>query len=199
MEEKKVRLSVLGFSFNQTQSGTYGLVLAEDGGLRRLMIVVGAPEAQSIAFRLQNTEPPRPLSHDLFTVLMAGFDITLDEVYIYKYENGIFYSRLMFRNENQVVFIESRTSDAIGIALRTGSQIFTTESIMQELAVVFTSSDEETDSKEFVSGNDSMEYVDTYALLSKEDLESMLQEAVSHEDYELASVLKEEIDKRKKM
>ncbi len=196
MEEKKVKLTVLGFSFNQTQSGTYGLVLAEDGGLRRLMIVVGAPEAQSIAFKLQNTEPPRPLTHDLFESFMSNFGIVLQEVYIYKYENGVFYSQLIFRQDDRVVSIDSRTSDAIGIALRTKSSIFTTEKIMKDLAVVFSSTDEDTDSKDFVSGNDSTEYIDTYAMLSKDELESMLKDAISHEDYELASVLKDELDKR---
>ncbi|MDL2214768.1 bifunctional nuclease family protein [Dysgonomonas sp. OttesenSCG-928-M03] len=196
MEEKKVKLTVLGFSFNQTQSGTYGLVLAEDGGLRRLMIVVGAPEAQSIAFKLQNTEPPRPLTHDLFQSFMSNFGIVLQEVFIYKYENGVFYSQLIFRQNERVVSIDSRTSDAIGIALRTKSSIFTTEEIMKNLAVVFSSTDEDPDSKDFVSGNDSTEYMDTYAMLSKDELESMLKDAISHEDYELASVLKEELDKR---
>jgi len=198
MKEKRVKLMVLGFSFNQTQSGTYGLVLAEDGGVRRLMIVVGAPEAQSIAFKLQDTEPPRPLTHDLFYTFMSKFGIVLQEVYIYKYENGVFYSQLIFRQGDDVIKIDSRTSDAIGIALRSKSRIYTTEKIMQELSVVFSNSDEDSDSQDFVSGNDSTEYVDTYAMLSRDELQSMLEDAISHEDYELASVIKEELDKRKK-
>lgn len=196
MDDKKVKLTVLGFSFNQTQSGTYGLVLAEEVGFRRLMIVVGAPEAQSIAFKLQNTEPPRPLTHDLFYTFMSEFDIVLQEVFVYKYENGVFFSQLIFKQKDSIVTIDSRTSDAIGIALRTKSAIFTTEKIMQDLAIVFSNSDEDSEKKDFVSGNDSTEYVDTYALLSKEELESMLTEAIKYEDYELASVLKDELDKR---
>lgn len=198
MEEKRVKLSVLGFSFNQTQSGTYGLVLAEDGGVRRLMIVVGAPEAQSIAFKLQSTEPPRPLTHDLFYSFMSKFNIVLQEVYIYKYENGVFYSQLVFRQGEFIATVESRTSDAIGIALRSHSDIYTTEKIMKELAVVFSSSDEDTESPDFVRGNDSTEYMDTYALLSVEELEAMLNDAIRQEDYELASVLRDELDKRAK-
>ena len=84
--ENKIKLSVLGFSFNQSQSGTYGLVLAEEDGLRRLMIVIGTPEAQSIAFKLQGSIPPRPLTHDLFQTLLAQLGILLLEVNIYKYE-----------------------------------------------------------------------------------------------------------------
>lgn len=197
MKDKKVQLTVLGFSFNQTQSGTYGLVLAEKNGLRRLMIVVGAPEAQSIAFKLQNTDPPRPLTHDLFNSFMAAFGISLEEVFIYKYENGIFYSQLIFVQDGTKVYIESRTSDAIGVALRSKSDIYTTEKIMQELSVVFSNNDSDDDiEKDYLQGNDSTEYMDTYALLSEDELENMLRDAISHEDYELAATLRDEIGKR---
>lgn len=196
MRENKVKLVVLGFSFNQTQSGTYGLVLAEEEGPRRLMIVVGAPEAQSIAFKLQKTEPPRPLTHDLFYTFMSKFNIVLKEVFIYKYDDGVFYSQLVFEQNGTTISVDSRTSDAIGIALRTKSMIYTTEEIMQELSVVFSSTDEESDEDNYISGNDSSEYIDAYALLSLDELNSMLTEAIKDEDYELASLIKEEIDKR---
>ena len=199
MEVKKIKLSVLGFSFNQTQSGTYGLVLAEDEGLRRLMIVVGTPEAQSIAFELQNTEPPRPLTHDLFYSFMNSFDIKLEEVLIYKYENGVFYSKLLFQQDGKTVEVESRTSDAIGIALRSKSEIYTTEDIMRELAVVFTEGDEETASKEMFTGAETpANNNSSYALLNQEELQSMLNDAINNEDYELASVLRDELKKRVK-
>lgn len=199
MEVKKIKLSVLGFSFNQTQSGTYGLVLAEDEGLRRLMIVVGTPEAQSIAFKLQNTEPPRPLTHDLFYSFMNSFDIKLEEVLIYKYENGVFYSKLLFQQDGKTVEVESRTSDAIGIALRSKSGIYTTEDIMRELAVVFTEGDEETASKEMFTGAETpANNNSSYALLNQEELQSMLNDAINNEDYELASVLRDELKKRVK-
>lgn len=197
--KKKIKLTVLGFSFNQTQSGTYGLVLAEEEGLRRLMVIVGTPEAQSIAFKLQNTEPPRPLTHDLFYSLMDSLDIHLREVMIYKYKNGVFYSRLTFEQNNNEIYIESRTSDAIGIALRSNSPIYTTEAIMEELAIVVTNSsddDIDDDEEEMTAGNDSTEYVDTYADLSIVELQSMLYEAIEEEDYELASVLKSKIDEK---
>lgn len=199
MEVKKIKLSVLGFSFNQTQSGTYGLVLAEDEGLRRLMIVVGTPEAQSIAFKLQNTEPPRPLTHDLFYSFMNSFGIKLEEVLIYKYENGVFYSKLLFQQDGKTVEVESRTSDAIGIALRSKSEIYTTEDIMRELAVVFTEGDEETASKEMFTGAETpANNNSSYALLNQEELQSMLNDAINNEDYELASVLRDELKKRVK-
>lgn len=195
--EKKVKLSVLGFSFNQTQSGTYGLVLAEEGGIRRIMVVVGTPEAQSIAFKLQNAEPPRPLTHDLFQTFIDKFEISLQEVIIYKYDNGVFYSQLLFKQGEKEVAIESRTSDAIGIALRTNAPIYTTEEIMQELAIAVSEDDEDDElDQEMIGGNDSTEYIDNYAELNEEELATMLKDAINHEDYELASVIRDELEKR---
>ncbi|OJU55820.1 MAG: hypothetical protein BGN96_15355, partial [Bacteroidales bacterium 45-6] len=137
MDKERVTLKVLGFSFNQTQTGTYGLVLSEELGRRRLMIIVGTPEAQSIAFELQHSVPPRPLTHDLFRTFINKFKISLTEALIYKYENGVFFSQLTFEQNGNIIQIESRTSDAVAIALRTHSPIYTTEQIMQELAIVF--------------------------------------------------------------
>lgn len=194
--KEKVKLLVLGFSFNQTQSGTYGLVLAEENGVRRIMVVVGTPEAQSIAFKLQNTSPPRPLTHDLFYTFMSEWEIELKEVLIYKYENGIFFSQLIFQQDEKIITIESRTSDAIGIALRSNSPIYTTEDIMQQLAIVFKDGDDEADKMEVISVNDTTEYIDSYALLNEKELNSMLQEAIDNEDYELASVIRDEMSKR---
>lgn len=196
MDQKKIKLSVLGFSFNQTQSGTYGLVLEEQGGVRRLMIVVGTPEAQSIAFKLQETVPPRPLTHDLFSALINAFDISLEEIFIYKYENGVFFSRLQIKQEDRVVFIDSRTSDAIGLALRTDADIYTSEDIMQELAVVFSEKPGLSELKRDDSDEDISSYEDYYSSFSAEELESMLDDAIEKEEYELASVLRDELDKR---
>lgn len=202
-----MRLSVLGFSFNQTQSGTYGLVLEEEKGLRRLMIIVGTPEAQSIAFKLHNTKPPRPLTHDLFQSLLSKFDIKLKEVVIYKYNDGVFYSRLVFEgSDGQVITINSRTSDAVAIALRTKSPIYTTESIMEELGVVVSDSDndqqEETIHPPSPFENMSPEERNigigsNYSSFSDDELSNLLYDAISGEDYELASVLRDELEKRK--
>lgn len=191
--EDKIKLSVLGFSFNQSQSGTYGLVLAEEDGLRRLMIVVGTPEAQSIAFKLQGSTPPRPLTHDLFQSLLAQFGITLLEVNIYKYDDGVFYSKLQLRQGSYLTELESRTSDAVAIALRTKAPIYTSEEIMQAQAVVFdensTPENYQEDDKDFLALD--------YSLLNEEELESLLKEAIDGEDYELASLIRDEIMKKK--
>ncbi|NDW10706.1 bifunctional nuclease family protein [Dysgonomonas sp. 520] len=196
--EVKVKLSVLGFSFNQSKSGTYGLVMSEIGGLRRLMIVVGTPEAQSIAFRLHETTPPRPLTHDLFRTVINRFEINLQEVFIYKYDDGVFYSRLHLVQCDQSIEIESRTSDAIAIALRTNSPIYTTEDIMRKLAVTVKDSETET-----VEAQASMieeiknSNFNQYSVLSNEELEEMLKDALEIEDYELASIIRDEIRKKK--
>jgi bifunctional DNase/RNase len=194
--EKKVKLSVLGFSFNQTQSGTYGLVLAEEASLRRIMIIIGTPEAQSIAFVLHDTRPPRPLTHDLFVSMMESFGIMLREAFIYKYENGMFFSRLvMNKKDGKNVIIESRTSDAIAIALRTQSPIYITESIMQTLGIVI-AGDEDKPENDAINTRSKREGQMDYSAFTKTELETMLTESIEGEDYELASILRDEIKKR---
>lgn len=189
----RVKLSVLGFSFNQTQSGAYGLVLAEEEGIRRLMIIVGTPEAQSIAFKLQGSIPPRPLTHDLFKTLLSQLGVTLCEVEIYKYENGVFFSRMIFNQGDSSIQIESRTSDAIGIALRTKSPIYTSEDIMREQAIIFDENSIQDSTKEDEKDNLALDY----SLLNQEELEALLKEAIDGEDYELASLLRDELDRKK--
>lgn len=193
---KKVKLSVLGFSFNQSQTGTYGLVLAEANGLRRLMVVVGTPEAQSIAFKLHNTKPPRPLTHDLFQTVMNKANIKLREVNIYKYNEGVFFSKLIFAQNESIFEVESRTSDAVAVALRSKAPIFTTEKIMRELSVVFKESDEAEEFETNLTDVDSEQY---YSMMHYEELETMLREAIENEDYELASLLRDELEKKKKV
>ena len=192
--DNRVKLSVLGFSFNQTQSGAYGLVLAEEDGIRRLMIVVGTPEAQSIAFKLQGSVPPRPLTHDLFKSLLSEAEIILREVEIYKYENGVFFAKLVLRQGDKDMEIESRTSDAVAIALRTKSPIYTTETIMREQAVIF----DENATQETTGDEEKDDLALDYSLLSPDELETLLKDAVDGEDYELASLLRDELNKKKK-
>lgn len=200
--KKRVKLSVLGFSFNQTQSGTYGLVLEEEKGLRRLVIVIGTPEAQSIAFKLNKAKPPRPLTHDLFQSLLSKLHVRLKEVFIYKYDSGVFYSRLIFEGaDKNEVTLNSRTSDAIAIALRTKSPIYTTEAIMEELAVVFDESkiDQEEEKKPIdIENEEDFDPVSDYSYFNDKELLILLQDSIADEDYELASVLRDELEKRRK-
>lgn len=189
----KVKLSVLGFSFNQTRTGTYGMVLAEESGVRRLMVIVGTPEAQSIAFKLQNSAPPRPLTHDLIQTILNEFKIVLTEIFIYKYVDGVYYSKLRLKQNDFVVEIESRTSDAVAIALRTKSPIYTTEGIMQAHGIVFEESTSDIDQ----NGDDTLDLSLDYSLLNEDELKTMLEDAIQGEDYELASILRDELERKK--
>jgi bifunctional DNase/RNase len=149
---------------------------------------------------LHDTVPPRPLTHDLVKTILGRFEIYLSEVFIYKYDDGVYYSRLLLQQGNNYIEIESRTSDAVAIALRTNSPIYTTEEIMRRLAIVVKESDTEQETEEAQSEmienirNNDYNY---YSVLSYEELEVMLKDALEIEDYELASVLRDEIRKKK--
>lgn len=129
--DERVRLRVMGISYSQIQSGAYALILAEVSGPYRIPVVIGAAEAQSIAMKMEGLTPPRPLTHDLFVSFAHAFGVKLVEVFIYKFEDGIFASELTFTDGDRTVRIDSRTSDAIAIAMRTGAPIYTTRSIVE--------------------------------------------------------------------
>lgn len=129
---RRVRLRVLGISYSQIQNGAYALILAQVGGPFRIPVVIGAGEAQAIALKMEGVIPPRPLTHDLFTSLGHAFGIELTEVFIYRFEDGVFYSELTFTDGERTVTLDSRTSDAVAIAMRTGAPIYTTPQILAE-------------------------------------------------------------------
>ncbi|MCT4645437.1 MAG: bifunctional nuclease family protein, partial [Carboxylicivirga sp.] len=136
MSRKKIKLNILGLSYSQTQSGAYALVLAEEDGERRIPIIIGGVEAQSIAIKLEGLEPPRPLTHDLFLNFSKSFNIEVTEVVVYKLEEGIFYSELVCKKDNEQLHIDSRTSDAVALALRFGCPIYTYEDIIEKAGIV---------------------------------------------------------------
>ena len=116
--DTRIKLRVQGLTNSQIQSGAYALILAEEDGVRRIPIIVGTSEAQSIAIALERITPPRPLTHDLFATFAQAFGVRLCEVFIYKFEDGVFYSELLFEDGIKQIRLDSRTSDAIAIALR---------------------------------------------------------------------------------
>lgn len=128
----KIRLKVLGISYSQIQSGAYALILAQADGPYRIPVVIGASEAQSIAIRMEGIIPPRPMTHDLFVSFAHAFGIKLKEVFIYKFEDGIFSSELTFIDGEREIVLDSRTSDAIAIAMRTKAPVYTTRAILDE-------------------------------------------------------------------
>jgi len=194
---KRVKLKVLGISYSQTQSGAYALILVEENGERRVPIIIGGFEAQAIVIKLENLDPPRPLTHDLFRSFAAEFNITIIEVMIYKLEEGVFYSRLLCNNGEKEISIDSRTSDAVALALRFGCPIYITEEILEKAGITITAAEADTSSDAdsenlFETGNSKF---DSY---SDEELYKMIDEAVKTEDYERAASIRDEIDKRKK-
>lgn len=143
--EDRIRLRVLGISYSQIQSGAYALILAQVNGPYRIPVVIGPAEAQSIALRMESITPPRPMTHDLFVSFAHAFGVKLEKVFIYKFEDGIFSSELTFTDGDRRIAIDSRTSDAIAIAMRTQAPIFTTRAILDETGFILENQDDEPD------------------------------------------------------
>ena len=192
-----MKLKVLGISYSQTQSGAYALILIEENGEKRIPIIIGGFEAQAIVIKLENLEPPRPLTHDLFKSFADKFDISLIEVMIYKLEEGVFYSRLLCNNGEKELSIDSRTSDAVALALRFGCPIYINEDILDKAGITITSADtpaaSEADDDHIYEAGDSK-----YRNYPDDELQKMIDEAVRTEDYERAAAIRDELEKRKK-
>ena len=198
----KIKLNVLGISYSQTQTGAYALVLTEEKGERRIPIIIGGFEAQSIAIQLEGLKPPRPLTHDLFHNFALTFKISLKEVIIYKLEEGVFYSQLICQSDGQEeVVIDARTSDAIALALRFKCPIYTTEEILSKSGIVIDLEQDKGSGQvkgEKKSKKTTKESSQKYKDMGLGELEELLEEAVKSEEYEKASLIRDEIKRRKK-
>ena len=197
---KKVKLNILGLSYSQTQTGAYALVLSEADGNRRIPIIIGAVEAQAIAIQLEGLKPPRPLTHDLFLNVALAFDIEIVEVFIHKLEEGIFYAEIVCEQNSNRIRVDSRTSDAIALALRFECPIYTTEDIIEKAGIImeFDENGEVNDENEDrdIIRKKSSNRID-YSVCSAEELNELLDTAITEEDYEKASEIRDEIKKRK--
>jgi bifunctional DNase/RNase len=194
---EKIELKIVGLSYSQTQSGAYALVLSERNGTRRLPIIIGGFEAQSIAIELEKMKPSRPLTHDLFKAFSDSFGIEVKEVVIYNLVEGVFYSKLICEQNGDSIEIDARTSDAIAIGLRCGSPVYTFEHILSSAGIQLEDeliADKEigSDEEESVAANKGTEL----SALTSEELEALLKEAIEAEDYEKASQIRDEIKKR---
>jgi bifunctional DNase/RNase len=192
MEYSKVKLKILGITFSQVQAGAYALVLSEENGSRRIPIIIGTPEAQSIAIYLEKLHPPRPLTHDLFISFTKLLNITLKEVFIYKYEEGVFFSDLVFNDGINDIHIDSRTSDAIALAVRTSANIYITEEIMKEVSIEMEEEDIIDVEQEINTTGFSLE------AMNLNELQKTMEEAISMENYEKASYIRDLINKKNK-
>jgi bifunctional DNase/RNase len=191
----KIKLDIAGLSYSQTQSGAYALVLTESGGKRQLPIVIGGFEAQAIAIELEKMTPTRPLTHDLFKSFAQSFSISVKEVVIYNLMEGIFYSKLICERDGQITEIDARTSDAIAIGVRFNCPIYTFENILASAGVLLDENQPKED--EFHIDDDNfMSAEESLGSFSVEELENQLTEAIENEDYELASRIRDEINKR---
>ncbi|MCQ2376261.1 MAG: DUF151 domain-containing protein [Salinivirgaceae bacterium] len=193
----QIKLKVLGLSYSQTQSGAYALVLSEEEGNRRIPIIIGGFEAQSIAIELESLRPPRPLTHDLFVNFAQQFEIDLLEVNIYRFEDGIFYSELTCQQGENIVKIDARTSDAVALAIRVGCPIFTNSEIMDKTGILMPNNPnvEQTDN---TKSQPSTSEENKYAKVSLRELKELLDKSISNEDYEEASNIRDEIKRREK-
>ena len=193
---KRVKLKVMGISYSQTQSGAYALLLIEENGERRIPIIIGGFEAQAIVIKLENLEPPRPLTHDLIKKMADQFNIKVTEVIIYKLEEGVFYSKMVCDNGEKEYSIDSRTSDAVAIALRFECPIYIDNDILEKAQLTNTPSD-----ADLVSSGEPgtlNEPNSKYSSLTDDELYKLIDDAVKTEDYERAASIRDEIEKRKK-
>ncbi len=198
-----IKLTIKGISYSQTQSGAYALVLSEMDGTRTLPIIIGAFEAQSIAIALEKEiRPPRPLTHDLFKTFSERFEIEVKQVIIHKLVDGIFFSSLICEKDGVEEIIDTRTSDAIAIAVRFKAPIYTYENILDKAGIYLKIEEElaieQSLDPEAVEVNLEEEVGETSNLskFSLKELHHQLNEAVANEDYELAAKIRDEISKR---
>lgn len=203
---KKVELEIVALSHSITQTHSYAVVLGEVDGLRRLPIVIGGFEAQAIAVALERMQPSRPLTHDLFANFMATFNIELSEVVIYKLDDGIFFSKLVCIREGETTEIDSRTSDALALAVRANCKIYTYESILETAGLYLEQSEgaqgaepahEPKTASPAATTKSSVPDVDMKSM-NLDELNKLLQQVLEQEDYVRAINIRDEINSRKK-
>jgi bifunctional DNase/RNase len=197
---KKIKLEILGLSPSQSQAGSFALVLGEELGNRRLPIIIGVFEAQAIAVQIENIVPNRPMTHDLFKSFAEGMNYTLKEIVISDLKEGIFYAKIVCKDSLREVEIDARPSDAIAIGLRFDIPIYTYEAILSEAGIISSSitedeeDDEEDAIKETLQSRGSL--TDQLRDLSYDELQRMLDDALSKEDYEKAAKIRDEMGRR---
>jgi bifunctional DNase/RNase len=194
---QKIKLDITGIQYSQTQSGSYVLTLLEAGGRRKLPILIGGFEAQSIAVELEKMVPNRPLTHDLIKTFCKSFGVNVKEIIIYKFLEGVFFSKIICEREGMITEIDSRTSDAIAVGVRFNSPIYTYEEVLNE---VDSSEGAENGAEDDLFDDDNEEELTEESELqsaSQDELNHRLQEAIDNEAYELASKIRDELNRRK--
>lgn len=193
----RIRLKVLGLSYSMSQTGAYALILSDEADLHRIPIVIGMPEAQSIAIQLEKLQPQRPLTHDLIKSLTDSLEVSLKEVLIYRLDAGIFYSELYFETPMRIVKIDSRTSDAVALALRYGAPVYTTPEIIEKAGILVNQDVREQQQGEIHTGVVNVEE-NQFKEYTIQELTKLMNEAIRNEDYEQASKFRDLLKARKK-
>ncbi len=194
---KKIELEIVALSHSITQTHSYAVVLGEIKGQRRLPIVIGGFEAQAIAVALEHMQPSRPLTHDLMKNFMNSFGVELQEVIISDLQEGIFYSKLVCYTENDTIEIDSRTSDALALAVRFGCPIYTYEHILENAGILMDDTTSKKEKKESIGHEEASSDREDLSSLGIEELHKLLNEVLEQEDYIRAISIRDEINKRK--
>ncbi|MGB0368333.1 MAG: bifunctional nuclease family protein [Flavobacteriales bacterium] len=194
---EKIKMGIYGLQYSQTQTGAYALVLEEEKGTRRLPIIIGSSEAQAIAIELENMSPTRPLTHDLFRTFAQSFNVDIQEVVIYNFVDGVFYGKIICHDGKDTIDIDCRPSDAIALAVRFKCPIYTHEFILN--AAAFEKEDSGDGIKPIQLGDGEAEPSEGgFSQLTETELEESLNEALGREDYEEATLIRDELNRRKK-
>jgi bifunctional DNase/RNase len=195
---EKILLEIVGLSYTESQSKAYALILGEKGSKRRIPILIGSYEAQSIVLKLENIKPSRPGTHDLFHTFAETFGIRLVEIIINDFSEGIFYSKLICNSADTLFEIDSRTSDAVALALRFNCPIYAFENVLEKTSILldFEENKEDADTKEELSEDVEHDVKFNDLFITEKELQDMLVKAIEEEDYEKASVIRDELKKR---
>jgi uncharacterized protein len=196
---KKIELEIVALSHSITQTHSYAVVLGEVNGLRRLPIVIGGFEAQAIAVALERMNPSRPLTHDLMKNFMVAFNVDLHEVVINDLQEGIFYSKLVCSSTNDTVEIDSRTSDALALAVRFGCSIFTYDTILDQAGIMMEDDGKKKKSTASITTNDASIGSNDLKKLSVLELNTLLNDVLEQEDYIKAISIRDEIKRREEL
>lgn len=194
---KKIELEIVALSHSITQTHSYAVVLGEVNGLRRLPIVIGGFEAQAIAVALERMNPSRPLTHDLMKNFMLAFNVELHEVVINDLQEGIFYSKLVCSSENDTVEIDSRTSDALALAVRFGCPIYTYDNILESAGILMENDEKKKKATQATVTQESTSSQDDLKSMSVQELNTLLNEVLEQEDYIRAIAIRDELKTRK--
>ena len=189
-KEKKIKLEILGMSSGKSDSGSFALVLGETKGRRRLPIIIGIFEAQAIAMEIEKVIPNRPMTHDLFKHFSLKFNFKIKEVFISDIKEGVFYSKIVCFNSNKEIYVDSRPSDAIAIALRFKVDVYASEKVLSEAGIIL---DENDPSRENIIDKNKLK---SYKDMTVKELNKLLEKNISSENYEVAAKIRDEINNR---